>query len=151
MTAYPGGLCRECSMAQPLNRCAVAFSVSCEQWKSPALLHAKRELLPRGLWLQGHVMVFTSYQSTHPAQVGCFSTLSGHIGFLQKHLVRQQLSGLSVVEDWDPSPQNRKDATSASPSSSAGQALVLCSGQVAHYLGYTESVTQRHHTTFSLG
>lgn len=103
-------------MAQPLNRCAVAFSVSCEQWKSPALLHAKRELLPRGLWLQGHVMVFTSYQSTHPAQVGCFSTLSGHIGFLQKHLVRQQLSGLSVVEDWDPSPQNRKDVTSASPS-----------------------------------
>lgn len=95
-------------MAQPRNRCAVAFSVSCERWKSPALLHAKRELLPRAWWLQGHVMVFTSYQSTHPAQVGCFATLSGHMRFLQKHLVWQQHSGLSVVENWDPSPQNRE-------------------------------------------
>lgn len=107
MTAYPGGLCRECSMAQPLNRCAVAFPVSCEQRKSPALLHAKRELLPRSLCLQGHVVVFTSYQGTDPAQIGCFSTLSGPRG-----LSTETLCVTAAPRIWlrigDQSPQNKE-------------------------------------------
>lgn len=147
MTAYPGGLCRERSMAQPPNRCAVAFSVSCEQWKSPALLHAKRELLPRSLWLQGHVMLFTSYQSTDPAQIGCFSSSSDMWAFYRNTLCDSNTQELNMVRGWGSITTEWRRMPCLhhlSPSSSSGKRLVLFSGQVASYLGYTELVTQTH-------
>lgn len=124
------GYAKNAQWHKPPNRCAVAFSVSCEQWKSPALLHAKRELLSMSLWLQGHVMVFTSYQSLYPAQTVCFSALPYMWAFYGNIMTDSNTQVFNMVKDlWSITTEGGRMSCLPSPF-----ILYFCSQKTSAFL-----------------
>lgn len=128
----------------PLNRCAVAFSVSCEQWKSPTLLHAKKELLSMSFVVGARdgVQKSSAHTPCSDHMLFCFAVC---LAFLQKYLDCQQRQSsvwLRICEKPPEKGEGRRVLRIVSFRTSAAETILIFSGQMVSYLGHMQLVTQ---------